>query len=165
MPKRWSAILVMPAMRDRVRPRAPVYIITSSLSGRCQRPRYHSLLMRRRRKYWHICLNTRSTEHHSPRLFKRRQVDLGRNRGPPGPHSPLLMVATLRSFESEGMWLPASRRWSLGSCVTPKSTPENGHSSLLMIESTNRRFVLRPTAFVIGRRAVAIVLPCFLPDR
>ena len=32
-------------------------------------------------------------------------------------------------------------------------------------EGEGRRFVLRPTALVIGRQAVAKVLPCFLLDR
>ena len=32
-------------------------------------------------------------------------------------------------------------------------------------EGLGRRFVLRPTALVIGRQAVAKVLPCFLLDR
>jgi len=100
MPKRWSAILVMPAMRDRVHPGAPVYIITSSRSGRCQRLQYHSLLMRRRLKYWHICHNMHSTEHRSPRLFKRRQLDGGVGEATPTSFS-LLMIARAEALQVE----------------------------------------------------------------
>ena len=34
-----------------------------------------------------------------------------------------------------------------------------------LTEGLGRRFVLRPIALVIGRQAVAKVLPCFLLDR
>ena len=35
----------------------------------------------------------------------------------------------------------------------------------MILQRLGRRFVLRPTALVIGRQAVAKVLPCFLLDR
>jgi hypothetical protein len=81
------------------------------------------------------------------------------------PTGARLLQRTLGSGRTSVGYLARKRELRAGAPMNTEPIIERSPERVGLTEGLGRRFVLRPIALVIGRQAVAKVLPCFLLDR